>query len=101
MAEDDWEAGFAKALQMFLNGDAIPSVGVRGEPVEDDSFLLLFNADPNDLEFRVPSGTWGNRWRVAIDTAGWTVDEEAGPEVKGGDAVTLIGRSVVVLRRDG
>ena len=39
-------AAYAKALAVFLNGDAIPEPDPRGEPVVDDSFLLLFNGAP-------------------------------------------------------
>src|SRR5688572_30684141 len=42
MSQDDWDKGFAKSLGVFLNGDAIASVDDQGEPVSDDSFLILF-----------------------------------------------------------
>ena len=45
-----------------LNGEAITEPDPRGEPITDDSFLLLFNASENDLEFTLPppdTGTSG------------------------------------------
>ena len=47
MTEDDWAAGYAKSLTVFLNGDAISEPDPRGERIRDDSFLLLFNAQPS------------------------------------------------------
>ena len=35
MSEEDWRAGFAKSLGVFLNGDAIPTPNERGERVVD------------------------------------------------------------------
>ena len=52
---------------MFLNGQAIQQPGPRGEEVEDDSFVLLFNAHYEDREFRLPrrrmgrAGSWSCR----------------------------------------
>ena len=44
MTQDDWQAAHAKAMTVFLNGDAISEPGPRGERISDDSFLLMFNA---------------------------------------------------------
>ncbi len=54
MSDDDWRAGFAKSLGVFLNGRAIPSPNERGEPIVDDSFYLMFNAHHEPLEFTLP-----------------------------------------------
>src|SRR5262249_52012680 len=44
MSDEEWSEGYAKSLMVFLNGDGIPYMGSRGEPVKDESMLLLFNA---------------------------------------------------------
>ncbi len=43
MQDHDWEVGFAKAIGVLLNGAAVPDPGPRGEPIRDDTFLILFN----------------------------------------------------------
>jgi hypothetical protein len=48
MTSEDWNAGFAKSLGVFLNGDALPDPDRRGHRISDDSFLLLFNAHYED-----------------------------------------------------
>ena len=53
MSDADWQAGFAKSLGVFLNGDAIPTPNERGERVVDDSFYIMFNAHHAALEFRL------------------------------------------------
>jgi isoamylase len=98
MTEDDWDAGFAKSLTVFLNGEAISEPDQRGERVRDDSFLLLFNASEQDLEFTVPAARYGQAWEKELDTA---APEEPGTEtaVKPGDLIEVRNHSVQVLRR--
>jgi glycogen operon protein len=74
MAEEDWETSYAKSLGIFLNGKSIPNPYPMGEPVEDDSFLLLINAHHEGLTFRLPAARWGAMWEPVIDTAGGWVD---------------------------
>ena len=44
MSDAHWGQDFAKALAVLLNGQAIPSLGPRGERIAGDSFYLTFNA---------------------------------------------------------
>lgn len=99
MRQRDWLAAHANALMVFLNGDAISEPGPRGERVRDDSFLLMFNADPAPLDFTVPVHH-GQGWRVVVDTARPDgVPPGAGPTVAAGERLTLVDRSLVVLQR--
>jgi isoamylase len=54
---------------MFLNGQAIANPGPHGEEVEDDSFVLLFNAHAEDREFTLPRRRMGARWELELCTA--------------------------------
>jgi hypothetical protein len=71
--------------------------------VVDDSFLLLLNASPEPRKWTI-SGTWGEAWRPALDTASGEPPLEGngngdgeGDELRGELVVTE--RSVVLLRR--
>ena len=44
---------------MFLNGAAIPEPDARGNPVVDDSFLVLFNGAPDPMPFVLPDRSYG------------------------------------------
>ncbi|MER0448967.1 glycogen debranching protein GlgX [Streptomyces sp. Edi4] len=99
MADRDWQSANAKALSVFLNGNAISEPGPRGERISDDSFLLMFNASAETLSFVVPVNH-GLQWQVVVDTAlpaGRPADE--GAKIEAGGRITLIGRSMTVLRR--
>jgi len=96
MDDEDWRAGFAKSLAMFLNGERIDSTDPRGDPVVDDSFLILFNAHKERVDFVTPGEEWGKRWLKVLDT----FDPAAGEESYGVRAgVPVQGLSLVVLRR--
>ena len=103
MSEQDWEAGYAKSLGVFLNGDCIPTLDARGEATKDDSFIVLFNAHFEPIDFTVPT-LWGERWSVVLDTS-----EPLPPDattasglktVKAGEPNAVEARSLTVLRRE-
>ncbi|WP_328320470.1 glycogen debranching protein GlgX [Streptomyces sp. NBC_00388] len=99
MVQRDWQAAHAKALSVFLNGNAISEPGTRGERITDDSFLLMFNASAEEIEFLVPV-SHGRQWEVVVDTAHEDgVPPGRGPKVDAGDRLALIGRSLTVLKR--
>jgi glycogen operon protein len=96
MTDDDWDAGFAKSLAVFLNGDALPDPDPRGRRVTDDSFLLLFNGHYGDVTFVLPGKDWGRRWMREFDTVG---GEPARRARTAGAKVNVTARSVQVFRR--
>ena len=78
MTDEDWGAGFAKSVAVFLNGQGIPGRDARGQRVLDDSFLLCFNAHHEALEFILPPSEFGAAWRIVVCTGA----EEARPRRK-------------------
>ena len=98
MSDIDWREGYAKTIGVFLNGDAIPDLGARGERITDDSFLVLFNAHFERVEFVLPAEEFGERWVKVLDTAD-AFDE--GLQLKATEALDVESRSLVLLRRGG
>jgi glycogen operon protein len=100
MGDQDWRRPQARAMTVFLNGEALTEPGPHGERVQDDAFLVMLSADREQLEFTVPARRFGERWAVVLDTA---ADGSAGPgdprELRPGDRVPLASCSTVVLRR--
>ncbi len=99
MGDDDWAAGSAPTVGLFLNGEAITDRDRRGQQVTDDCFLLLFNAHHEPIEWTLPK-LWGERWEMVVDTA---IDTSGpgreGEALESGRALPVAGRSVIVLRR--
>ncbi|MFE2674209.1 glycogen debranching protein GlgX [Streptomyces hygroscopicus] len=99
MTPRDWQAAHAQSLAVFLNGSAISEPGARGERITDDSFLLLFNAHHEPLDFIVPVDH-GKQWQIIVDTAvPEGVEPGSGAKVAAGDRLTLVDRSLMVLQR--
>ncbi|MFD3942592.1 glycogen debranching protein GlgX [Streptomyces sp. NPDC058579] len=99
MTARDWQAAHAQALSVFLNGNAISEPGLQGERIGDDSFLLMFNASSQELEFEVPINH-GESWRVVVDTSHPEgIPPQEGPKVAAGERVSLAPLSLTVLKR--
>jgi glycogen operon protein len=96
MTQSDWRRGDAHILGVFLNGREIPTPGPDGEPVVDDSFLLLFNAWEGPVVFTLPPRRFGRRWTLEVST--FEPDAE-GDVFPARGLVPVEGRSSVVLRR--
>ncbi len=91
MTNEDWGTWYARAMTVFLNGDAIAEPDERGQRIVDDSFLILINASEEDIEFTLPGPDHAAAWTVALDTA---------PAEDGGtDLVLAAGEDVVVEAR--
>jgi glycogen operon protein len=82
---------------MWLNGEQLPETDERGHPLHDASFLVLFNAHHDVIDFRLPDIAPG-RWHTEIDTSyqtGTPNPTEGAPE----GTYPLQGRSLVLLRQ--
>ncbi|MGF2035088.1 MAG: glycogen debranching protein GlgX [Nostoc sp. CmiVER01] len=98
MTEKQWLVSYAKAMEIFLNGEGILTPGSRGERIIDESFLLFFNAHYETLEFALPNVFQDREWEIVIDT-----NEprflSPGKLVMGEQTVPVTDRSIMVLRR--
>ncbi len=95
MNDEDWDDGFARSVGVFLNGEAITDRDSHGQRVTDESFLLLFNAHYEPIDWTLPK-QWGNWWDAVLDTAG---QDRAGEIFESPAVLPVAGRSLLVLRR--
>ena len=98
MTQRDWKRGDAHALGVFLNGERLQDADHRGQPLRDSSFLVLFNAHYEDVEFRLPNVSYGRRWSLELSTE--QPELEPGStrwEARG--AVPVTARSMMLLER--
>jgi isoamylase len=99
MADQDWNTPYARAMMVFLNGDAITEPGPRGEPVRDDTFLILLSAHNEPVTFTLPGPKFGRRWSVTLDTAAGRAAEGSASGHRPGGQIVLAGHSMMALRR--
>ncbi len=98
VTEEQWLEGLSKEIAVFLNGEEIPARGKEGERVMDDSFLLLFNAHHEPVEFMLPVGLRNRPWTVVIDTTKPHFVEN-GPTIQGHTSIVVVERSLIALER--
>ena len=97
MTDDDWQQDHARSFAVFLNGDALRDVDDEGDPVRDESVLLLFNAHDDVVPFTMPAAQFGVTWHAILDTSSAT--GAGGDSVAAAQTLNVPGRTVVVLTR--
>jgi glycogen operon protein len=101
MTEAAWKVDFARSIGLFLNGADLAPAELDGVGRRNDSFLVLFNAHWDAINFVVPDGTFGKVWTLVFDTAreGDAFPEGPAEPIAGGATYRVEGRSVVVFTR--
>jgi glycogen operon protein len=98
MAEADWGAPEGRALGLLLGGDSLEAVDEHGEPVRDDTFLLLLSGSAGAVTFHLPPLGAHARWMPVLDTRAWEPPAELARLA--GEPYALESRSLAVLRLD-
>ena len=83
-----------------MNGAALRERDAHGQPVHDDSFLILFNAHVDTVSFDLPAAMWGSRWARVFDTWLERPFEEGGSPLGPRARIDRPGLSVLLLRRE-
>jgi glycogen operon protein len=97
MSEEEWASPFVRCIGMLLSGDTSDVLTFEGEPVRDDTFLLLINAHYEPIAFVLP-GQENLEWQLVLDTMdpnGFLAEPGKFPS---GDDVALGGRSCCLLQ---
>jgi len=94
MTDEDWDAGYAKSMAVYLNGQGIPDRDERGQRIVDDSFYMCFNAHYEPIEFVLPPSDFAEQWVEVINTA---ADCSTDP-IEAGTRVTVESRAMLVLQ---
>ncbi len=68
MTEADWNNSQIRFLGLRLAGDAIEEMDEHGEPITDDTFLILLNGQYEPINFVLPECPVFERWRLIMDT---------------------------------
>jgi glycogen operon protein len=100
MSDEEWTSPFVRCLGMLLSGDTIDVLTFEGQPVRDQTFLLLMNAHYESIDFVLP-GSEKLEWEILINT-----DEEDGfvksaKIFASGDDFSVEGRAICLLRLAG
>jgi glycogen operon protein len=68
LSEDAWNAHWMRTLGLMLNGQTLNITDDLGNPIIDDSFLLLLNAHYGTVDFILPPAPEGGAWNCILNT---------------------------------
>jgi len=97
MSEEDWASPFVRCIGMLLSGDASDVLNFEGEPVHDDTFLLLINAHYEPIPFVLP-GQENLEWQSILDTTDPNGFLAEPGKFASGDDVEICGRTCCLLQ---
>jgi isoamylase len=96
MTDEEWNNSFARSLGLQMSGLLEGEYDAQGRPDVDDDFLLLFNADQEEVNFQIPPFPEEARWEVFMDTA-YSAGLKSDGFLKPGGVYTLKPRSMALL----
>jgi isoamylase len=95
MTQEQWNTGWMRSLAVMLNGKTLAEVGDMGEPVQDDSFLIMLNSYGECVTYTLPQSPLNRGWKVIMNTN--ELENPFDERVLDG-TLDVAGRSVVLLR---
>jgi glycogen operon protein len=96
MTDADWSESRAEILGVLLGGGTLDVREAYGEPVRDDTLLILLNGTWDSVVFSTPADLPEAEWEVAVDTAE-PVSVAPPGLVRGGEAIELQPLSMMLL----
>jgi glycogen operon protein len=103
MTAEEWHQGWVRCIGLRLCGRTLDDVNGVGEPIRDDTFLILLNPHHESILFYMPADNGSSAWEVVIDSAKpeYEAKSEGKVTVAAGQTFELIPRSTALLREVG
>src|SRR5581483_10423820 len=95
MTQDEWHAGWVRCIGLYLNGRTLDDVNGVGEPIIDESFLILLNPHHEPVRFTLPLIHPDTHWELCMDTRS---SAEPKPNQKPRKYHILLDRSLALFR---
>jgi isoamylase len=99
MTDDEWDAGWVKALGVRLDGHLIGEEDQEGTAILDDTLLVLMNAHHEVVPFELPCEPGTPEWELLVDTHDDPPPTKNGPRFQGGGEYRVQPLSLVPLRQ--
>jgi glycogen operon protein len=96
LTDADWFDSDLRTLGMYLDGRGLRSRGAHGEPVVDNSYLLVLHSGDDLVSFTLPVAPWAASYDLVIDTA--SAAGAGSGSLAAGSAVPLGPRTTLLLR---
>lgn len=98
MTDELWHTAHIKHLGMLLSGHSNEVRDAQGETVSDDTFLVLFNAFHEPIDFKLPGNPEISAWELIIDTTEDVGFVQPTRIHRAGETLKLTERSLALLR---
>ncbi|HUI84034.1 MAG TPA: glycogen debranching protein GlgX [Candidatus Binatia bacterium] len=95
MTREQWNTGWMHSLAVLLNGWTLAEADQMGEPITDDSFLIMLNSYGDKVTYTLPQSPLNRGWKLLMDTS--DLEHPFGERFLDG-SLDVAGRSVVILR---
>jgi isoamylase len=93
-SDDDWSTNHYLSLGVMYNGQTLGYPDDDGNPIIDDSFLLLVNSYWEGVEFTLPEPPKGSAWSHILNTDNI---EDPFKKAELADKIIIPGRSLILL----
>ncbi len=98
MTPEQWSADWMRSIALMYNGNTLDQVDEMGQPIADDSFLILLNSYHDCVTYTLPPSPRGKGWTLVMDTH--DIEQPFKSEKMAGQ-MDVPGRSVALLVEDG
>jgi glycogen operon protein len=95
MTDEEWGLGWVRCIGLQLSGRNLDHVDALGQPLRDNTYLIMVNPHWEPIRFWLPNGSSERRWTLVLDTRTAAVPEPS--PVKTGEFYELIPRSLAVF----
>ncbi len=95
MTPEEWTQGWVRCIGLQLNGRTLDDVNGFGEPIRDETYMILLNPHHEPIRFYMPQKE-GSAWELVLDSA--NPEREDKPVVAAGAFHELTPRSTAVMR---
>jgi glycogen operon protein len=95
MNPEEWNQGWVRCIGLRLNGKTLDDVNGVGEPIRDETFMILLNPHHEPIRFYMPPAA-GTAWQVILDSG--SPERSDQPVIGAGAFHELIPRSTALLR---
>jgi glycogen operon protein len=95
MTDQEWNSNWVRSVAMMLDGETLDAVDALGQPLTDDTYLILLNSHHEPVTYALPAAPKNGSWELILDTNKVT-NPVLSTEVSGDFCVA--GISLVLLR---
>jgi glycogen operon protein len=95
MTAEEWHQGWVRCIGLQLNGRTLDDVNGVGDPIVDETFMILLNPHHEPIKFYLP-GKQGAAWELLLGSQ--FPEQTEKPVIAPGEPYELIARSTALLR---